>query len=148
MCTVMWFGLRNAPATFQRDMIQIFGPYLTDFMRIFLDDLSVFGAKREHLSHLRLCFLKCWEVHFSLNPLKCAFAVKSGRLLGTVISAEGIAVDPDKISAIMKASPPATPRQCLGFLGQVRWHGRHLRFLAHIAAPLTALSHTTSFHGV
>ena len=116
---MMWFGLRNALATFQRDMIQIFGPYLTDFMRIFLDDLSVFGAQREHLSHLRLCFLKCQEVHFSLNPLKCAFAVRSGRLLGTVISADGILVDPDKVAAIMQAPAPTTPRQCLRFLGQV-----------------------------
>ncbi|MCO5573038.1 hypothetical protein L7F22_026803 [Adiantum nelumboides] len=55
-CTVMWFGLRNAPSTFQRDMFEIFGPYLTDFMRIFLDDLSVFGAQQEHLKHVRLCF--------------------------------------------------------------------------------------------
>lgn len=42
ICTVMWFGLRNAPLTFQRDMYEIFGPYLTDFMRVFLDDPSVF----------------------------------------------------------------------------------------------------------
>ncbi|MCO5569594.1 hypothetical protein L7F22_023310 [Adiantum nelumboides] len=47
-CTIMWFRLRNAPLTFQRDMFEIFGPYLTDFMRIFLDDLSVFGAQLEH----------------------------------------------------------------------------------------------------
>ncbi|MCO5613451.1 hypothetical protein L7F22_067727 [Adiantum nelumboides] len=55
-CTVMWFGLRNASSVFQRDKFEIFDPYLTDFMRIFLDDLSVFGAQ---LEQLWLCFLKC-----------------------------------------------------------------------------------------
>ncbi|MCO5564939.1 hypothetical protein L7F22_018609 [Adiantum nelumboides] len=118
-CTVMWFGLRNDPSTFQRDMFEIFGPYLTDFMRIFLDDLSVFGAQLEHLNHLRLCCLKCREVSFSLNPLKCAFAVRSGRLLGHVILEDGISVDPDKIAAIMEAPAPTNAKQCAIFLDKL-----------------------------
>ena len=82
-------------------MYEIFGPFMTDFMRIFLDDLSVFGALCKHLGHLRLCLQRCREVSFSLNPLKCAFVVRSGKLLGHIISQEGIAVDLDKVKAIM-----------------------------------------------
>lgn len=59
VCTVMWFGLCNVPSTFQRDMFKIFGPFLIDFMRIFLDDLSVFGSREKHLEHLRLCLQRC-----------------------------------------------------------------------------------------
>ncbi|MCO5571412.1 hypothetical protein L7F22_025152 [Adiantum nelumboides] len=114
-CTVMWFGLWNAPSTFQRDMFEIFVPYLINFMRIFLDDLSVFGAQLEHLKHLRLCFLKCRKVNFSLNPLKCAFAVRSGRLLGHVVSEDGIAMDPNKIAAIMEALSQINSKQCAFF---------------------------------
>lgn len=106
--------------------MEIFGPFLVDFMRIFLDDLSIFGGQAEHLKHLRLCFAKCWEVLFSLNSNKCAFMVCSGWLLGHVILEAGISVDLDKIAAIMKAPPPQTQKQCLGFLGQVHWHSRHL----------------------
>ncbi|MCO5595991.1 hypothetical protein L7F22_050043 [Adiantum nelumboides] len=140
-CTVMWFGLRNAPSTFQRDMSEIFGPYLTDFMRIYLDDLSVFGSQQEHLKHMRLCFLKCREVHFSLNLLKCAFAVHSGRLLGHIIFENGIAVDPDKIAAIMEAPALVNSKQCAIFLGQARWHGRHLRFVVHLAISINFVAH-------
>lgn len=117
MCTVMWFGLRNVPSTFQRAMNEIFAPFLTDFMRIFLDDLSVFGSVDQHLQHLRLCFEHCREVSFSLNPLKSVFVVRSGKLLGHIISKEGIAVDPDKVTAIMQAPPPEDPKGCLWFLG-------------------------------
>lgn len=116
-------------------MYEIFGPYLTDFMLISLDDLSVFGGQLEHLKQLRLCFLKCRQVHFSLNPMKCAFAVPSGRLLGYIISAAGISVEskgifvnPDKVAAIMQATTPSSSKEYLGFLGQIGWHGRHLRF--------------------
>ncbi|MCO5595247.1 hypothetical protein L7F22_049287 [Adiantum nelumboides] len=145
-CTVMWFGLRNAPSTFQRDMFEIFGPYLTDYMRIFLDDLSVFGAQLEHLmKHPRLCFLKCREVHFSLNPLKCAFAVRSGRLLSHVISKDGIVVDPNKIVAIMEALSPINSKQCAIFLRQARWHGRNLSFVVHLAIPINYATHAKDF---
>ena len=72
----------------------------------------------------------------ALNPKKCAFVVKSGLLVGNVVSADGIAVDPDKVAVIMLASPPTTAKQMLRFLGQVRWHGRMLGYLADVAAPL------------
>lgn len=75
VCTVMWFGFRNAPSTFQRDMSEIFGPFLIDFMRIFLDDLSVFGSREKHLEHLRLCLRRCCEVSFSLLSAPLRFEV-------------------------------------------------------------------------
>ena len=59
VCTVMWFRLRNAPSTFQRDMVKIFGPFLLDFMQIILDDLIIFSGQAKHLKHLCLCFAKC-----------------------------------------------------------------------------------------
>ena len=49
----MTFGLKNAPATFQRMVQEIFNKYLTSFMRVFLDDFSVFGKEDEHIEHLQ-----------------------------------------------------------------------------------------------
>lgn len=57
---VMWFGLHsNTPSTFQRDMQEVFGSYLTEVMQIFLDDLGVFGLFIKHLEHLRSYFQCC-----------------------------------------------------------------------------------------
>lgn len=61
-----------------------FWAFFTDFMRIFLDDLSVFGAKVEHVKHLQACFEKCKEAKFSLIPQICVFLVQRGHLLGHV----------------------------------------------------------------
>ena len=57
--TVMSFGLANGPADFSKATVKTFEPYLTYFMRIFMDDFSVFGAKSLHLEHLRKCFMRC-----------------------------------------------------------------------------------------
>lgn len=132
VCTIMWFGLRNAPSTFQWAMQEIFGPYLTDFMQICLDDLNVFGVGENLWNAFDFAYNVviqcCREVSFSLNPLKCAFAARSGRLLGHVISSEGIAVDSDKVITIMLAPAQTTPKECLRFLGQIRWPSCHLGF--------------------
>ena len=38
---VMTFGLKHAPPTFQKWVQKVFEPFLTTFMRVFLDDFSV-----------------------------------------------------------------------------------------------------------
>lgn len=52
-----------------------------------------------------------------MNPLKCVVVVRGGKLLGHVISKERIAVDPDKVKAIMQALQLTDPKGCLWFLG-------------------------------
>ncbi|KAL0413405.1 UNVERIFIED_CONTAM: Retrovirus-related Pol polyprotein from transposon.6 [Sesamum radiatum] len=39
----MPFGLCNAPATFQRCMISVFGDFIDHFMEVFMDDFSVYA---------------------------------------------------------------------------------------------------------
>ena len=57
--TVMGFGLKNGPSSFSELVVKVFEPYLTSFMRVFLDDFSVFGQFSKHLHQLRLCFERC-----------------------------------------------------------------------------------------
>ena len=67
---VMTFGLKSAPPTFQKWVQEEFAPFLTTFMRVFLDDFNVFGRMSEHLLHLKLCFQRCRMSRLSLNPRK------------------------------------------------------------------------------
>jgi hypothetical protein len=45
------------------------------FMKIFLDDFTVFSDLSNHLKKLKKCFLKCRIYGISLNPNKSAFMV-------------------------------------------------------------------------
>ena len=49
---VMMFGLKTAPATFQRVIQEIFVDYIPAFMQVFLDDFAVYGMCKDHLHHL------------------------------------------------------------------------------------------------
>jgi hypothetical protein len=91
----MPFGLMNAGATFQRAMDIAFVGERDKFVVIYLDDLTVFSnSDAEHLVHLRQTFEKCRKFGLSLNPKKSHFSMQEGKLLGHIVSKDGIKVDP------------------------------------------------------
>ena len=103
----MPFGLTNAPATFQRLMSHAFREYLRIFLEIFMDDLCIHSLNREdHIEHLRLVFEKCRLYRICLNPEKCKFMVRQGKILGHIVSRNGISTDAEKIEVIVALSRP------------------------------------------
>ena len=97
----MPFGLMNAGATFQRAMDIAFVGEREKFVVIYLDDLTVFSkTDEEHLIHLKQTFEKCRRFGLSLNPKKSHFAMREGKILGHIVSRDGIRIDPKRIKAI------------------------------------------------
>ena len=93
----MPFGLINAGATFQRAMDIAFKGLIGQSVIIYLDDVTIFSKNRaDHLTHLRRVFERCKKYGISLNPKKSIFAVTKGKLLGFVVSRQGINIDPER----------------------------------------------------
>ena len=145
VAVVMMFGLKMTPTTFQRIIMEIFGEFIPSFTQVFLDNFAVYSQEGDHLQYLRLYMEKCRVYWLSLNPAKCLFGVSSGALRGHIVSKDGIAVDPDKVKAILEAPAPTTTKALSRFLGQIRWHNRMLRYLADLATPLHAAVQRTPF---
>ena len=73
------------------------------FVLIYLDDLTVYShSHHDHLQHLRKIFLNCKRYGISVNPKKFQFALKEVNILGHIVSAEGVKIDPVKVEAIQK----------------------------------------------
>ena len=66
-----------------------------------------------------------------MNPNKCTFGVRSGKLLGFIVSQKGIEVDPDKVKEIQEIPAPRTEKQVRGFLGRLNYISR---FISHMTA--------------
>ena len=78
----------------------------------YLDDLPAHSAKHhDYPDHLREIFLCCRHYIIRLNPHKCVLCVESGRLLGFVVSKEGIWIDPLKVELIVNLPPPSSLHQ-------------------------------------
>ena len=87
-------------------------------MEDYVDDTLVKSVKRHtHLQDLGPILDRMKKFSLRLNPKKCAFGVPSGKLLGYIVSAKGIEVDPKKVQAIMDMPPPRNIIQMRGLQG-------------------------------
>ena len=67
--------------------------------------------KETHIQDLQETFKNLRKSGLKLNPDKCIFDIKKGKLLGCLVSARGIEANPEKIAAIVNMKPPASRKQ-------------------------------------
>nr|ABB46832.2 retrotransposon protein, putative, Ty3-gypsy subclass [Oryza sativa Japonica Group] len=139
-CTVMSFGLTNAPAFFMNLMNQVFMEYLDKFVVVFIDDILIYSrTKEEHEEHLRLALEKLREHQLYAKFSKCEFWLSEVKFLGHVISAGGVAVDPSNVESVTNWKQPKTVSEIRSFLGLAGYYRRFIENFSKIAKPLTRL---------
>ena len=91
--SVIPFGLKNAPVTFQRLMeTGLNKSVCLDY----LDDIIVTGESfSEHLANLWQVLMRLCEAGLQLKPQKHYFATREVEYLGNCISEDGIGADPE-----------------------------------------------------
>lgn len=71
-----------------------------------MDDIIIKSQREANLiSDLRETFDNLWRSGLLLNPEKCTFGVRSGKLLGYLVSQRGIEANLEKIQAIQEMPP-------------------------------------------
>jgi hypothetical protein len=143
---VMPFGLTNAPATFQSLMNSVLRLFLCKFVLVFFDDILIYSPNwSSHLQHLNavLSALRAHQLRLKLS--KCSFAQLTVAYPGHVISTTGVAMDQDKVEAIMSWPQPRVPRGLRSFLGLAGYYHRFIQGFAAVAAPLTKLLKNDGF---
>ncbi|CAL9004077.1 unnamed protein product [Prunus brigantina] len=143
---VMPFGLSNAPSTFQSLMNDIFRPFLRKFVLVFFDDILIYSTSMtDHLTNLTAVFSVLRDHGLKLKLSKCEFAQPSMSYLGHVLSAAGVAVDPQKIHCIQEWPQPKTLKALRGFLGITGYYRKFVRHYGLLAKPLTDMLKHDSF---
>ena len=142
----MPFGLFNAPATFQRLMNTVLHPFLRRCVLVFFDDILIYSRSwSEHLQHLRAVFDTLRSHHLKVKRSKCAFTTSSVAYLGHVISADGVAMDGDKVAAVTAWPQPRSVHSLHGFLGLAGYYWRFIKDFGNLAAPLMQLLKKEAF---
>ena len=106
---VMPFDLKNAGATYQWLVIQVFKHQLGRNMEAYIDDMIVKSKQpHDHLGDLGESFDRLGFFEMRINLAKCVFEVSLGKFLGYLVSRHGIEANPDKVRAILDMRPPTT----------------------------------------
>jgi hypothetical protein len=143
---VMLFGLTNAPATFQALMNTVLRPFLRRFVLVFFDDILIYNSSwSEHLRHVHLVLTTLQEHRLFIKKSKCAFGTRSVAYLGHVISEAGVAMDKQKVQAVLEWPMPRSVRAVHAFLGLAGYYRRFIRDYGVIADPLTRLLRKEGF---
>jgi len=123
----MSFGLKNARATYQRAMVTLFHDMMHKEIEVYVDDMIAKSKIEEkYIVNLQKLFERLRKFKLRLNPTKCTFGVKSGKLLGFIVSQKGIEVDPDKVRAILEMLIPPIEKEVRGFLGRLNYIARFM----------------------
>jgi hypothetical protein len=110
------------------------------FVVIYLDDITVFSRfDKEHCCHLRKVFSKFRTFGLSLNPKKSLFAMKEGKLLGHIVSAEGVRIDPSRVEAIRTLSLPRSKKEVQAFWGKINFLRRFVSNFTKLVKHITAM---------
>ncbi len=135
---VMAFGLRNAPATFQR-LIQTVLAGVPN-CRAYLDDLVIFSNDwTEHLSLLRTVFERLERASLTINLSKCVFGQATVTYLGKCVGNGQVKPVEEKVAAITNFPVPITRRELRRFLGMIGYYRSFCKNFATVVTPLTDL---------
>ena len=133
----MPFGLRNAPATFQRALDIILSGVRWQTCLIYLDDVIVFSETPEqHLEDVDEVLRLLGQAGVSLKLKKCEFFQPKVNYLGHVITPGKLSVALDRTSGFRDASFPTDKTMLRSFLGAANYYRRFVRDFAKHAKPL------------
>jgi hypothetical protein len=142
---VMPYGLLNALPTFARAMNITLGDLVRDIVEVYVDDIIVKTREMNSLlGNLAQVFDKLRVTSTKLNPEKCVFGVSAGKLLGFLVSHQGIEANPDKIRAIEAMRPPARLKDVQRLTGSLAALSRFISRLAERALPFFKLMRGSS----
>lgn len=141
----MPFGLRNAPAAFQREMTQIMKSFPWKNVVVYLDDILIMSPTfEEHIEMVDkvLSMLKTHGV--KVKPSKCTWVSQEVEYLGHILGPDGVRKSPAYVEKISDMKKPTTVKELRQFLGLANFQRK---FVAHFSTIQKPLSEQTGGRG-
>lgn len=112
-------------------------------MLVYLDNLLIVSRSiAEHVEHLRKVSQRLEAANLKPKLQKYKFAQQKIESLGHTVTADGVCPKDGKVQAVKEFPRHSTVIIVKGFVRLVNYYRKHLKNLAIVARPLTALTRT------
>jgi hypothetical protein len=129
-------GLKNTGSTFSRLTKMVLESQVGRNIFTYVDDIVVASKNKEdHLADLAETFANMWDARLRLNPKKCVFGVRQGKILGYLVSHRGIEANPTNFQAITNMTPPQSTRDVQRLTGRLATLNRFISKSAEWSLP-------------
>lgn len=133
----MPFGLKNAPATFQRLINRVLRDFINKICVVYLDDILIFSTSfEEHISNINSIFKKLREANLKIQINKCTFFAKETMYLGHLLTTSGVKPNPSKIETILKLKLPQNIKGIKSFLSMAGFYRKFIKDFSKVAFPM------------
>ncbi|MBW0542556.1 hypothetical protein O181_082271 [Austropuccinia psidii MF-1] len=139
--TRMPFGIKNAPAHFQRIMDTIFQEEILEgWMVVYIDEIIIYSETWEdHVQYIERVLSKCTPINLKISLKKCNFGQQELLGLGNKVSGLSLAIDQNKVAAVLQKPVPRNIKEMQYFLGFAGYYRNHIKHFAHITSSLYEL---------
>ncbi|EZG42860.1 putative Pol polyprotein, partial [Gregarina niphandrodes] len=138
--TVVPFGVKNSPIVFQRIMDQIFAGIIGNGVSVYIDDIVIYANDLDVLfERLEQVLDRCCAEGLYLKLKKGEYLKDWVKMLGYLVSSDGIRLHPSKVEAIRQVPAPKNIQELRSFLGAATYLKKHIPSFAHHTAILTDL---------
>ena len=135
---VMPFGMKNAPATFQRMVNKLVRDI--DGCEGYIDDVVIFSDNwSDHIRQIKRFFQIMREAKLTINLMKSEFGKATVKYLGHIVGQGQVRPLDAKIQTIVKFPIPTSRKELARFLGMAGYYRNFCLNFSDIAAPLTNL---------
>ena len=135
---VMPFGMKNAPATFQRMVNKLVRDI--DGCEGYIDDVVIYSDNwSDHIRQIKRFFQIMREAKLTINLMKSEFGKATVKYLGHIVGQGQVRHLDAKIQTIAKFPIPTSRKELARFLGMAGYYRSFCLNFSEIAAPLTNL---------
>ena len=115
-------GMKTSGAVFQRLTDAMLGELQPRCAVVYVDDITIFSPSLcQHLIDLGEVFKRLTAVNLKLDLEKSNFVKTEVKVLGHLVSKQGIRLDPKKVERIQKLEPPKDVTRVKSFLGVINY---------------------------
>ncbi|MBW0589793.1 hypothetical protein O181_129508, partial [Austropuccinia psidii MF-1] len=139
--TRMPFGIKNAPAHFQRMMDTIFQEEILEgWMVVYVDDIIIYSETWEdHVQYTYRVLSKCTPINLKVSLKKCDLHQQELLALGHKVSGLSMEIDHNKAAAVLQKPVPRSIKEMQSFLGFASYYRNQIKNFSHITSNLYKL---------